>query len=412
MTGTLLTKTMRSGKKILYIQLSYKDPTSGKWKSKHVSTGLTEKGNKKKATEMIPSIIERYSYLEQIHENVDETFDPEISLCDYLDIWLQGKKNEIDEVTFEAYTYRTNLIKDYFKPYNLKLIDVTPRHIDQYMKYELAYGKVNQKTKEREPLAVRTVRSRKSLLSAAFDQACIDGLLKYNPAAPVKVSGKKNSDYEEELLFLTEDEVTKLLSFLSEKYPRLMPISFVAAYYGLRRSELLGLTWNSIDFEKRLITINNTVVRNKSVHIKSKTKTKNSKRELYLFDNALECFRFLKKEQDEYREFFGNTYKNTGDYIFTHEDGLLYDPNLLSRRFSKAMKEFGRPEISLHNLRHSCASIAINRGWDVKTLQYWLGHSDIQTTMNIYAHYNKRRINQTNDDMNLASVNSVKLFNS
>ena len=59
------------------------------------------------------------------------------------------------------------------------------------MKYELAYRKVNQKTKEREPLAVRTVRSRKSLLSAAFDQACINGLLKYNPAAPVKVSGKK-----------------------------------------------------------------------------------------------------------------------------------------------------------------------------------------------------------------------------
>ena len=139
MTGTLLTKTMRSGKKILYIQLSYKDPTSGKWKAKHVSTGLIPKGNKKKATEMIPSIIERYSYLEQIHENVDETFDPEISLCDYLDIWLQGKKNEIDEVT-------------------------------------------------------------------------------------------------------------ELLSFLSEKYPRLMPVSFVAAYYGLRRSELLGLTWNAIDF--------------------------------------------------------------------------------------------------------------------------------------------------------------------
>ena len=145
MTGTLLTKTMRSGKKILYVQLSYKEPISGKWKIKQVSTGFTDRGNRKKATEMIPSIIERYSYLEQVHENVDKSFDPEISLCDYLDIWLQGKKNEIDEVTFEAYTYRTNLIKDYFMPYNLKLIDVTPRHIDQYMKYELAYGKVNQK---------------------------------------------------------------------------------------------------------------------------------------------------------------------------------------------------------------------------------------------------------------------------
>lgn len=411
MTGTLQTKSMRSGKRMLYIQLSYKDPSTGKWKTKHIPTGFAEKGNKKKATEMIPSILERYSYLEQVHENVDEIIDPEISLCDYLDLWLKNKKTEIDEVTFESYEYRTNRIKTYFRPYNLKLLDVTSRHIDQYLKYELAYGKINQKTKERGALSVRTVRSRKSILSAAFDQACIDGLIKFNPAKPVKVSGKKNSDYEEDLLFLTEDELTCFLNFLSNNHPRLMPIGFIAAYFGLRRSELLGLKWSAVDFDNKLITIKNTVVRSKKVHEKEKTKTKNSKRELFLFDNAFNCFSFLKKEQDEYREFFGNTYQNVKDYIFTREDGSAYDPNWLSKQFSKAADEFGRPEITLHNLRHSCASIAINRGWDVKTLQYWLGHSDIQTTMNIYAHYSKKRLNSTNNDMNSASENSVKLFN-
>lgn len=410
MTGTLQIKSTRTGKRLLYIQLSYKEPSTGKWKTKHISTGLVEKGNKKKAQELIPDIIERYSYLEQVHEEVDTQIDPEISLCDYLDLWLKHKQGEIDEVTFESYQYRLNRIKAYFEPYHLKLRDVSSRQIDQYLKYELAYGKINQKTKEKEPLSVRTVRSRKSILSAAFDQACIDGLLKYNPAAPVKVSGKKNSDYEEDLLFLTEDEIVDFLTFLSGKYPRLMPIAFIAAYYGLRRSELLGLKWSAINFDKRLITIKNTVVRSKNVHEKQKTKTKNSKRELYLFDNALECFRHLKKEQDEYKSFFGNTYKNGDDHILTKEDGACYDPNWLSKTFSKAADEFGRPEITLHNLRHSCASIAINRGWDVKTLQYWLGHSDIQTTMNIYAHYSKKRLNATNDDMNFASENSVKLF--
>lgn len=410
MTGSVITKSMRSGKRMLYIQLSYKDPSTNNWKTKHISTGLTEKGNKKKALEMIPSIVERYSYLEKVHEEVDKILNPEISFCDYLDLWLQHKKTEIEETTFESYEYRTNRIKVYFEPYNLKLLDVTSRHIDQYLKYELAYGKVNQKTKEKEPLSVRTVRSRKSILSAAFDQACIDGLIKHNPVTPVKVSGKKNSDYEEELLFLTEEEVTELLNFLSEKYPRLMPIGFVAAYFGLRRSELLGLKWSAINFDKRLLTIKNTVVRSKKVHEKERTKTKYSKRELFLFDNALQCFHFLKKEQDDYRKFFGNTYQNSKDYIFTNEDGSLYDPNLLSKHFSKATKKFGRPEITLHNLRHSCASIGINRGWDIKTLQYWLGHSDIQTTMNIYAHYSKKRLNSTNNDMNLASKDSVKLF--
>ncbi|MDE7310029.1 MAG: tyrosine-type recombinase/integrase [Eubacterium sp.] len=82
-------------------------------------------------------------------------------------------------------------------------------------------------------------------------------------------------------------------------------------------------------------------------------------------------------------------YKNTDSYIFTWEDGTLYNPNYITKIFCKATKEFGRPEITLHNLRHSCASMLINRGWDLKKLQYWLGHMDTQTTLNIYAHFNR-----------------------
>ena len=409
MTATVITKTMRSGRKLLYIQISYKNFTLNKWQTKHIATGLPEKGNKKKAAEMIPAVMKKYSYLEQKQEDVISGVDHNISLSEYIGIWLKRKKEELDENTFESYEYRVNRIVSYFEPYNLKLIDVSSRHIDQYLRYELAYGKIDQKTKEKGPLSVRTVRGRKSILSAVFDQACIDGLVNHNPVTSVKVSGKKNRDYEEELLFLTEEEVTELLEFLSENYPRLMPIGFVAAYYGLRRSELLGLTWSAIDFDKRLITIGKTVVRNKNIHIKSSVKTKNSKRELYLFDNALECFRYLEKEQKEYREFFGNSYHETG-YVFTKEDGSLYDPDLLSKHFAKATAEFGRPEITLHKLRHSCASIASNRGWSIKQVQYWLGHSDIQTTMNIYTHYSKKKLNSTNSDMNLASEGAVKLF--
>ena len=76
------------------------------------------------------------------------------------------------------------------------------------------------------------------------------------------------------------------------------------------------------------------------------------------------------------------------------------------------MRKYGRPEISLHKLRHSCASMAINRGWNVKQLQYWLGHSDVQTTMNIYARYDRRNLNIVGDDMNLMSSEAAKLFNS
>ncbi|MBR2276289.1 MAG: tyrosine-type recombinase/integrase, partial [Lachnospiraceae bacterium] len=102
--------------------------------------------------------------------------------------------------------------------------------------------------------------------------------------------------------------------------------------------------------------------------------------------------------------------KNTEGYIFVKEDGSQYDPNRISRLFGKATKEFGRPEITLHKLRHSCASMLINRGWDVKKLQYWLGHADPETTLRIYSHFNRQRMNQTENDLAEISKAAVDLF--
>ena len=316
----------------------------------------------------------------------------------------------MEQSTYEGYCYRVAHIKQYFEPKSLKVREISSRVINTYLQYELDFGKVDPKTGERKPLSIRTVRSRRSILAAVFNEAIIDGLLRQNPVTAVTVKGKRNKDFAEEELFLTEAEVADLLKFLSREYPRLLPIAFFCSYLGIRRSELLGLKWSAVDFVKKTISIENTVVKVKTVMEKPSTKTRNSHRRLPLFESAYKCLVQVKKEQDEYRQFFGNAYQSTGDYIFTKEDGSCYDPDLLSKQFTRATKAYGRPEISLHNLRHSCASMAINRGWDVKQLQYWLGHSDIQTTLNIYAHYDKQRLNTVGDDMNEMSAESAKLF--
>lgn len=129
---------------------------------------------------MIPQTIEEYAYLEGDIGHLIVDVDPECLFCDYLDKWLIQKAPEIKQNTYEGYIYRINHIKKYFLPYELKVKNVTSRHIDQFFKYELQFGKTNQKTKEKEPLSVRSVRSDKSILSAVFDQACIDGLIKTN----------------------------------------------------------------------------------------------------------------------------------------------------------------------------------------------------------------------------------------
>ena len=411
MTGILKIRTTSSGRSLFYIQLSYKDPRSQKWKTKEFSTGLESKNNKRKAESLLKSKIEEYSYLEEVSPESTNTCDSNVTLCDYLDLWLKDKKRDLKTSTYEAYSYRVSCMKKYFEKDNPKLIDITPRIMDAYFKYLLKFGKANKKNGEKGPLAVRSVRSYKSILYAVFQQACvIDTLIKANPVSGVSVHGKKNSDYSEDMLFLTEKEISDLLHFLSQKYPRLLGIAFMGAYYGLRRSEILGLKWSAIDFKSKKISINHTIVRVKTTVASDCTKTVSSRRQLNLFPTAEQCLLKIKKEQNENDKFFGNSYHNSEGYVFTWEDGRSYDPDYITRQFSKATKEFGRPEITLHKLRHSCASMLINKGWDIKKLQYWLGHTDTQTTLNIYSHFNRERLNTSANDLAEISMASADLF--
>lgn len=410
MTGTLQIKQLASGNAYYYVKLSYKDSRTDKWKSKTLATQLEVKNNKRKAEAMIKIYLEKYAYLEELPAEVNPALNPDVTLCDYLDLWLKDKKRDLKQSTYEGYTYRVNCIKKYFESKNPKLVEATPKMMDTFFKYSLNYGKINQKTQEREPLAVRSVRSYKSILFAAFNQAVIDGLIRLNPVIGVAVHGKKNKEYREELLFLTEEEIAELLHFMSKHYKRLLGITFIGAYYGLRRSEILGLKWSAVDFEKKTISINHTVVRVRTTNASDATKTQSSRRVLNLFQTAELCLKQIRQEQVENRNFFQKDYKNKDGYVFTWEDGSAYDPNYISGLFCKATKEFGRPEITLHKLRHSCASMLINKGWDIKKLQYWLGHTDTQTTLNIYAHFNRQRLNTSENDLSEISLASVDLF--
>ena len=409
MTGSLFTRKTSKNQEYYYVNLSYKDPATGKWKTKTVGTGLTVKNNKRKADGMIPGLLKRFSYLED-PALAERHIDINISLCDYMDVWLSGKTGEIKHSTWEGYAARIRSIKIYFAPKKLRVRDVLPRDLDTYYKWCLRFGRINQKTKEREPLSVRSTRSYKSILHAVFSQAVIDGIIRHNPSDHVRVHGKKNRDYAEELLFLTRTEISDLMHFLEKEDPRFTPIAFIAAYYGLRRSELLALRWDAIDFVKHQIEIKRTVVRVSTVEDSDETKTPSGRRTLLLFPTAENCLRKLKAEQEANRQFYGNTYQNHDNFVFTWEDGSRYDPNYITRTFSKLTKKFGRPEITLHKLRHTCVSLLSEMGWDLKKIQYWCGHSDFSTTANIYMHFNRQRLNNSADDLSAISEDCADLF--
>ncbi len=309
MTGSLQQKKLASGNTYFYVKLQFKDHT-GKWRHKTIGTGLEVKNNKRKAESLINDIITKHAYLEDTPAEFDNDLNPDVLLCEYLDQWLEEKRTDLKKSTHEGYAFRVKRIKEYFEPKKLKVADITPKDLDTFYKYCLRYGKVNKKTRQKEPLAVRSVRSYKSILYAVFVQSCIDGLTKFNPCMGIAVHGKRNSDYSEDLLFLTEEEIADLLHFLAEKHLRLLPIAFIGAYYGLRRSEILGLKWSAIDFNKKVINICRTVVRVKTIDENERTKTKNSRRSLNLFDTAEKCLLSVKTEQQENMDFFGNAYQN------------------------------------------------------------------------------------------------------
>ena len=407
MTGCLTTKSTSSGNEYYYVVLQYKDPEKKKWTQKYVSTGLTVKNNKRKAKEMIGGIIKKYEHLERGFFDAGE--NPLMS--DYLDHWLDDRKTVIRSSTEEGYSYRVGKLKKYFKEHeDPNVSDITSKQLKQMFVYLLKHGKTNQKTGEKEGLSVRSVRSYKSIMSSVFDLAIVENIVTTNPTLSIKIGSKSNKSYSNKYMFLTEEEVAEFLVFLSEKYDDLLGIAFFGIYYGLRRSEILGLKWSAIDYKNKVVKIDHTRVRVGMIHDEDATKTSASRRELDLFDTAVDCLEMIKKRQEEDKAFFKSQYLNKDGYVFCWRDGHNYCPNYLTRRFRKAAEDFGMPELTLHKLRHTCASILIDRKWDIKRVQYWLGHEDIQTTLDIYAHYVKHSNNRDGYEINKVAESNSYLF--
>ena len=166
----------------------------------------------------------------------------------------------------------------------------------------------------------------------------------------------------------------------------------MTAFYGFRKSEVLGLRWNAIDFDNNTITVKRTVVRTvvdgKTMLLeRDTTKTKSSMRTLPLVDTFREKLLALKAAQKENEKLCGNCYNSKyKGYLFVDPMGNLFDPRTVTARFKQILKKNGLKDIRFHDLRHSCASLLVSHGVDLKSVQEWLGHSDITTTANIYAH--------------------------
>jgi integrase len=190
--------------------------------------------------------------------------------------------------------------------------------------------------------------------------------------------------------FLKQSEAIELFDAVKGKKLELGVI--LGAFYGLRRAEIVGLRWESIDFEANAITIEHTVteafVDGKRIIIADDTtKTKSSFRSLPLVPGFKAKLLAVREEQEQNRKLCGKSYNRTdAQYVYTDAFGNRIKPGYLSAAFHEFHESRGMKPMRFHDLRHSCASLLLANGVPLKQIQEWLGHSDFAITANLYAH--------------------------
>lgn len=236
-----------------------------------------------------------------------------------------------------------------------------------------------------------------AIIHSALKYAVKMDLIPFNPAD--KVERPKKQRYIAD--YYRQEELERLLE-ASKDHPYSLLIQ-MTAFYGLRRSEALGLKWDAIDFERDTITIKHIVTNAKidgkcEIVCADRAKTKSSLRSLPLVSSIREKLMALREQQKENRRVCGNCYSKKYDgYVFVDALGNIFNPRSVIANFSKLLEQNGLQHIRFHDLRHSCASLLLANGVPLKQIQEWLGHSDIGTTANIYSHLDyKSKITSAN----------------
>lgn len=218
-------------------------------------------------------------------------------------------------------------------------------------------------------------------ISSAFQWLLQKKYVRYNPrdqVTPIKISVTEVPTYN-------KSEIDELINALQGD-PIELPALF-ACYYGLRRSEILGIKIAAFDFEENYFTINHVVLQDDTknaesrLHFRDKTKSKKGYRTLPLFKEVKEAVLEKIKRINKCQDFFGNRYNHEYDgYLFVHDDGNFILPNYFTKRFGKLIKRYDLKKITPHGLRHTNATLLHIEGVDIRDLQDWLGHQSIAST--------------------------------
>lgn len=235
-------------------------------------------------------------------------------------------------------------------------------------------------------LSPKTIHSYHEFISSVLERAVKWQLIKDNPCRrvdPPKVP-------KHEIQVLDDQQAAKLLEQLQNEPLEDQTFFTLALYTGARRGELLGLEWPDIDFNTGVLSIRRTSQYEAGVGMyEDTTKTERSKRSIRVTEGVLKLLRAYRAYQSTRRLTLGDQWFNGWEVhprLFTNRDGKPMNASTPLNRLKRILRRAGLPEVSLHSLRHTSATLLIGQGIDVRTVSGRLGHSQTSTTLNIYAH--------------------------
>lgn len=360
---------------MFYVVLNYRDE-NGKRKTPWISTNLPVKGNKKRAENFMMDVRRNFvpPNVQRIEER-EAMQKGDILFTDFLLKWLRVAKSTVKLTTYASYEMMaTRIIIPYFETLNIKLKELTTEDIQEFYSAQL------------ERVSANTVIHYHAVIHRALKYAVKIKTIQSNPAVNVERPRKEKFIGS----FYDKKEINTLFDII-QGHPLEVAIK-LAAFYGLRREEIIGLKWTAIDFENNTLTIQHTVTEcnldGKHIEVASDTaKTDSSLRTMPLVTNFRAMLLAKKEKQEHYRKLCGRSYcKEYLDYIFVNEMGERWKPRYLSDGFKRILEQNGLRRIRFHDLRHTCASLLLANNVPMKKIQEWLGHSEFSITANIYAH--------------------------
>lgn len=365
MTGSLQIKNDK-----YYAVLNFRDK-SGKRVQKWINLNMPVKGNKRRAEMALNELLVQYQGYEAIEPMM-------LLLSQHIAQWLEANRPNIAVTTYDQYcNILNNHIRPYFDPRGITVSKLTAGDLEDYYAFKIAGG-----------LSPNSVIKHHAVIRTALQWAVKHRYIRENVAdfaeKPSHVRYHGAEPY-------TIQDIAALLQATASE-PIAVPI-FLASFYGLRRSEVLGLRWSSIDFQSGVFSISTTVVREKhgdqiiAVVRDQTTKTESSMRTLPLCPYTYQYFLNLRQYQLYQQERCGNCYDTRyTDFLCVDQMGTLLQPDYITQKFQQILVKYGLRRIRFHDLRHSCATIMLYLGYTLKDIQTWLGHSNYNFTADTYIH--------------------------